>query len=291
MIHKTRHIAMILPFALCLLVMFVLDRPEEGDGHVQSGSEIQNVQNTDNKSLQATKEKKDNENGETQVSADSLPTITLIIGKTGSLYEAADKVYEPVYAEPDESSEEVAQLQYNCAVLPVGGWTDAQWICVDLQDKGYGYVKKDDVDICTIALGSGDPVRNEIVTIAFSYLGLRFKRYGTSLTKGIDCTNFFSQIYALSGITVPDTPFELRDLGKEKGTAVSDSEARPGDLVYYDKANDGDGHVGLYLGDGFMINSSGHSGRKYPEGGVRICRLLYTDRDSYQIYNILGDTY
>lgn len=334
--------ALLLPFVVLLLLMFLIDRPVKTDEQLLTASQLStkegmqnanSLQVTNGDSMQTTEQLVSGENTDVagtagdadslaksdgtventqsgiandkaNVTADTaandadasgeksytLPELTLTVGKTGSLYEAADKVYEPVYAEPDETSEEVAQLQYNCAVLPTDTQADPQWICVDLQGKGTGYVKKKQVDICTIPAQNVDKVRYEMIKNAYSYLGLKFKRYGTSLTDGIDCTNFFSQIYGLSGITVPDTPFGLRDLGKEQGKAVSDEEARPGDLVYYDKANDGDGHVGMYLGDGFIINSSGHSGRKYPEGGVRICRLLYTDRDSYQIYDILGDS-
>ena len=328
--------ALLLPFVVLLLLMFLIDRPVKTDEQFLTASQLstkEGMQNTNSlqvtngDSMQTTEQLASGENTDdadflaksdgtventqsgiandkANVTADTaandadtsgensytLPELTLIVGKTGSLYEAADKVYEPVYAEPDETSEEVAQLQYNCAVLPTDTQADSQWICVDLQGKGTGYVKKKQVDICTIPVQNVDKVRYEMIKNAFSYLGLKFKRYGTSLTDGIDCTNFFSQIYGLSGITEPDTPFGLSDLGKEQGKAVSEEEARPGDLVYYDKANDGDGHVGMYLGDGFIINSSGHSGRKYPEGGVRICRLLYTDRDSYQIYDILGDS-
>lgn len=336
--RKINHMAVLLPFVVLLLLMFLIDRPVKTDEQLQTASQLSvnesqqdanGLQITNGDGEQNTEQPVSEENtevagetsrlarsdgaadnaqsgnadttnvmaGTTANDADAsgensyiLPELTLIVGKTGSLYEAADKVYEPVYAEPDETSEEVAQLQYNCAVLPTDTQADSQWICVDLQGKGTGYVKKKQVDICTIPAQNVDKVRYEMIKNAFSYLGLKFKRYGTSLIDGIDCTNFFSQIYGLSGITVPDTPFGLRDLGKEQGKAVSEEEARPGDLVYYDKANDGDGHVGMYLGDGFIINSSGHSGRKYPEGGVRICRLLYTDRDSYQIYDILGDS-
>ena len=340
--RKTNHMAVLLPFVVVLLLLFLIDRPVKMDEQLQTGSQLSaNERVQDANGLQITKgdgtqnteqsmsggntdaaetandakrlattdgtvnaAQAGNANDAANGTADTakngtdasgensynLPELTLVVGKTGSLYEAADKVYEPVYAEPDETSEEIAQLQYNCAVLPTDSQADPQWICVDLQGKGTGYVKKKQVDICTVSAQSVDKVRYDIVTHAYAYLGLKFKRYGKSLTDGIDCTNFFSQIYGLSGITVPDTPFGLRDLGIEQGTAVSDEEARPGDLVYYDKANDGDGHVGMYLGDGFSINSSGHSGRTYPEGGVRICRLLYTDRDSYQIYDILGDS-
>lgn len=41
------------------------------------------------------------------------------------------------------------------------------------------------------------------------------------------------------------------------------------------------------MGNGFIINSAGHAGKKYPEGGVRICRVLYKDRENYEFIRII----
>ena len=40
---------------------------------------------------------------------------------------------------------------------------------------------------------------------------------------------------------------------------------------------------------GFIINSTGHSGKKYPEGGVRIVCLKYPDRDHYEVVRFIQD--
>ena len=207
-------------------------------------------------------------------------TLPLVVGKNGPQEEWKSAV---VYQEPDQDSEPVAKLQYNCAVLAEKDQVNEEFIYVDLKGKGKGYVKKNEVDLDTIQVKVDDPLRMELLQNACSYLGLKFVRYGDSLEEGIDCSHFVSQIYAMSGKKIPDMPLKLREFGKKIGK----EKALPGDLVYYDEANDGTGHVGMYLGSGYIINSSGHSGKKYPAGGVRICCLTYQDRESYFFLRVL----
>lgn len=208
--------------------------------------------------------------------------IDLVVGKTGSLKKGG---FEPIYPEADESSEPIGKLEFNCTVIREEDQLEEGWVCVDLRGKGKGYVKEDHVEVVEASLGSSDAVRNKIVTDAMSYIGLRFARYGKSLTEGIDCSNFVQQIYKKNGIELPEKPNEQRDSGK----IISEEERKAGDLIYYDKANNGYGHIGIYVGNGFIINSTGHSGKIYPEGGVRIVRLLYPDRTSYQVVSYLQE--
>lgn len=272
-----RPLILICPFVLILALLLCIDTPlESAELRGTAGNTVTSAEIATEPSASIMQE-----GNSEQAQPDDVDThhLILVVGKTGSMKGGG----EPVYKEPDETSAQVAELQYHCAVMAEAEQLEPDWIYVNLMGKGSGYVNRDAVELCPITVESDYSIRNEIMHNALSYLGLRFVRYGDSLTNGIDCSHFVSRIYALSGLEVPDQPLELRDFG----TQIDESEAQIGDLVFYDKANDGSGHVGLYLGDGFIINSSGHSGKKYPEGGVRICRLLYADRDSYQIYNIL----
>ena len=49
------------------------------------------------------------------------------------------------------------------------------------------------------------------------------------------------------------------------GYAVSYAEALPGDLILYD------GHVGLYMGDGTIVNAMNEA------DGIGICSATYTN--------------
>lgn len=291
------------PCIILLLLLFFIDRPrqadvggivpyiseevekpdqyiaveeEKTDGHVEKYEEIKSVEG---KYSDVNAEKN------TQLS------LNLIVGTQGSMEGGG----EPVYEEPDITSDKLGELQYNCAVVLADVQFEKDWYYVDLKGKGKGYVRKDAAEACTLKINDEDSARMKLCGDALQYLGLKFIRYGTSLENGVDCSNFYSLICGLNGINFPTSPVEVKDeikyitipaTLKEGETQIDEQDARPGDLVYYDKANKGYGHVGMYLGNGLIINSSGHSGKQYPEGGVRICRLLYADRDSYQIYRI-----
>lgn len=209
-------------------------------------------------------------------------TLNLVIGKTGSLY---DDPGEPIYSEPDENSEEITKLQYNCCVLQSEpAQSDIEWVAVDLPNTdSTGYIKKENVDLETHVVECTDQIRYEIVKAALSNLGAKFKMGKSSLTDGIDCSNFINQMYESAGVNIPKVPNEIRDVGY----FISQSEAKPGDGMYYN-VNNGNGHVAIYLGGDFQIGSMGHSGKIYPKGGVRICRLIYRDRENPEFINLLN---
>ena len=91
------------------------------------------------------------------------------------------------------------------------------------------------------AAGSGQAV----VDYACQFIGNPYVWGGTSLTNGADCSGFVQSVYAHFGVNLPRTSSEMRSAGR----GVSYSEALPGDIVCYD------GHVGIYMGDGQIVNA------------------------------------
>lgn len=196
-----------------------------------------------------------------------------------------------IYSSPDDTSPVVGTLQYHCAVLvdtaaiQVEKIAESNWVKVELgNSKGSGYVKQNEAEIVPLQVknSTNDVIRNRIIENSIKYIGLKFVRYGKSLSKGIDCSNFASQIYGQVGISIDTKPNGI----KKQGVKVKENQALPGDIVYY-YCNNGGGHVGIYMGNGFIINSAGHAGKEYPEGGVRICRVLYKDREKYEFIRII----
>ncbi|MDD3404368.1 MAG: NlpC/P60 family protein [Hespellia sp.] len=93
------------------------------------------------------------------------------------------------------------------------------------------------------ARGSGQA----IVDYACQFIGNPYVWGGTSLTEGCDCSGFVQSVYAHFGVSLPRTTWDMENIG----TPVSADNAMPGDLFLYD------GHVGLYMGDGTIVNAIG----------------------------------
>lgn len=89
--------------------------------------------------------------------------------------------------------------------------------------------------------GSGQAV----VDYACQFIGNPYVWGGTSLTNGADCSGFVQSVYKHFGVSLPRTSGQMRGAG----TGVSYSEAVPGDVICYD------GHVGIYMGDGQIVNA------------------------------------
>lgn len=84
-----------------------------------------------------------------------------------------------------------------------------------------------------------------VIEYAKQFLGNPYVYGGTSLTRGTDCSGFVRGVYAHFGISMPRSSYYMRNAGYE----VSYSEIMPGDVICYS------GHVGIYAGDGKIINA------------------------------------
>lgn len=82
---------------------------------------------------------------------------------------------------------------------------------------------------------------------------------GNSLTKGVDCSGLVQQVYGRIGIQLPRTSTEQAKFGK---VVPNLAQALPGDLILeyspYEPAGlQQYGHVGIYLGNGMVIEAPG----------------------------------
>lgn len=98
-----------------------------------------------------------------------------------------------------------------------------------------------------------------VIDFACQFIGNPYVWGGTSLTNGADCSGFVQSVYANFGIALPRTTWDMLNVGYE----VSYDQALPGDLVLYD------GHVGLYMGDGTIVNAMNEA------QGIGICTATY----------------
>lgn len=93
---------------------------------------------------------------------------------------------------------------------------------------------------------SGGGKGQQIADYACKYIGNPYVAGGTSLTKGADCSGFVMAVFQAFGYSLPRSSYAQSGVGK----AVSYSEARPGDIIYYG------GHVGIYIGNGQIVHAS-----------------------------------
>ncbi len=91
----------------------------------------------------------------------------------------------------------------------------------------------------------------QILDVADDYLGVPYLWGGTDPSVGLDCSGFVQNVFDRLGI---DLPRVSRDQANAGAPVASMSEARPGDLLFF---NSPVSHVAIYLGDGQMIHAAG----------------------------------
>lgn len=100
-----------------------------------------------------------------------------------------------------------------------------------------------------------------IVDYACQFIGNPYVWGGTSLTEGADCSGFVQSVFAHFGISLPRTTWDMENVG----TPVSYDQAVAGDLILYD------GHVGIYMGNGEIVNAINS------QRGIGILPATYTN--------------
>lgn len=90
-----------------------------------------------------------------------------------------------------------------------------------------------------------------LLQYAKKFLGNPYVWGGTSLTNGCDCSGFAQQIFANFGYALPRTSRQQA----KAGTRIPVREAKPGDLLFYQRESGFIYHVMIYLGDGKVIHA------------------------------------
>ena len=135
------------------------------------------------------------------------------------------------------------------------------------QNSGPGRIK---------STGGSEFGRN-VADYALQFIGNPYVWGGTSLTKGADCSGFTLSVFGHFGISLPHYSGAQANMGK----AVKSSEMRPGDLVFYANSKGTINHVGIYIGNGQIVNAASR------RSGIKISTWNY--RTPVRIRNILGD--
>jgi NlpC/P60 family len=110
----------------------------------------------------------------------------------------------------------------------------------------------------------------ELVIAAMNFVGVPYRRGGTSIETGFDCSGFTRHVFDLSlGLVLPR---RVDDQASAKGLIeVDKAELRPGDLVFFNTLKRTFSHVGIYVGDGRFI----HAPRTGAEVRIENMRYAY----------------
>lgn len=134
----------------------------------------------------------------------------------------------------------------------------AEWVQVRVGNQT-GWVSKALTTLATPAqnaASSGSGSGSSIVELAKGYLGVPYRRGGTS-RKGVDCSGLVFAIAKQLGKSLPRTAAGMWGTG----TKVTRGNLQPGDIVFFKNTyREGISHVGIYTGDGKFIHAA-RSGR------------------------------
>lgn len=114
--------------------------------------------------------------------------------------------------------------------------------------------------------------------------------WGGTSANGVDCSGLLYFAYRAAGINIPR--YRAIDYASI-GQAVPDvGSARPGDVIYYDNPGTTTDHVGMYIGNGLMVQApqTGDHVRVTPVGKPTAIRRIYDDASFGQILQSDGST-
>lgn len=142
---------------------------------------------------------------------------------------------------------------YRVVGQPMEGWyritigSEEGYVSKDYATLGYTVAQAENWN--QIANLSGNAL--VIAQWGMQYLGLRYVFGGENMSTGVDCSYFTGMCMSRVGIRLPRTSREQA----ERGTPVSISDMRPGDLLFYATHGTID-HVAVYIGDNKILHAA-----------------------------------
>ena len=122
--------------------------------------------------------------------------------------------------------------------------------------SGAGFVSTNGLVGLQSSASGAAPTGTQVVGEAAQFLGVPYQWGGTSPSTGFDCSGLVQYVYGQLGVTLPRTSEQQAAVGTP---VASVAQAQPGDLVFYEPGPSGPGHVGIYIGNGQIIDAP-HTG-------------------------------
>lgn len=146
---------------------------------------------------------------------------------------------------------EVASNGWNKVQLTSGvtGWVSGDYLN-NYREGSLSSSSQGQNTVETPSVGTNQKV-DAVISLAKSKLGSPYE-WGAEGPNSFDCSGFTYYVYKNgAGITLPRTS----SAQASAGYAVSKSNLKPGDLVFFNTNGKGISHVGLYIGNNEMIHS------------------------------------
>jgi len=97
----------------------------------------------------------------------------------------------------------------------------------------------------------------ELISQGMAYVGIRYRRGGTSPETGFDCSGLVQRVFRnAAGLELPRAAADMARLGEKIGR----DELRPGDLVFFNTMRRTFSHVGIYVGEGRFLHAPSSGG-------------------------------
>ncbi len=140
---------------------------------------------------------------------------------------------------------------------------DDEWVKVSTSEGTQGYIAKEYLNIGKESAkdkllkdvnqsSSSSSKGNDVISYAKQFLGNPYVYGGNSLTNGVDCSGFTSQVFKKFGVSLSRSS---SGQFANNGVHVDSSDVRPGDLMFYGH-NGNISHVGIYMGNDQIIHAS-----------------------------------
>lgn len=168
---------------------------------------------------------------DSQISYPPITSIVRIAVRTAKLF--------------DEDKKPILEMSLGTVLPQIG--IDGDYIEVETP-IGKGFIEKSAATLPFVGANAGETM----VQMARQFLGERYLWGGTS-SYGFDCSGFVYTLHRVLGFDIPRNA----DDQQENGLPLAPEEIQPGDLVYfaYDHGTGYVHHVGMYIGNGEMIES------------------------------------
>ncbi|MEO8300075.1 MAG: C40 family peptidase [Burkholderiales bacterium] len=123
-----------------------------------------------------------------------------------------------------------------------------------LQDRGLLSATTDTGAARTGLLNQVRERASDLVLTAMNFLGVPYRRGGTTEEAGFDCSGFTRHVFENSlGLLLPRRSQDQANSADLQ--TVRKEELKPGDLVFFNTMRHAFSHVGIYVGEGKFIHS------------------------------------